>query len=180
MRYNKYHILSWAGMGFYVQTDVYGSLSQTPLEERKDIPVNQLLTFFAAGNTGEGMTVGESMANAGQTILIGLVVVFAVLILLTLIFYLFGRIMDRKGGNVPVKAEPAVKTVPVPPAAPAKMAPAPVASADDDEVIAVIAAAVAAMGASEGKRYAVRKVTRVRGERPAWAMAGLTESTRPF
>lgn len=109
------------------------------------------------------------MANAGQTILIGLVVVFSVLILLTLIFYLFGRIMDRKGGKAPAQAKPAVKSEPVPPAAPVKMAAAsPVTAADDDEVIAVIAAAVAAMGASEGKRYAVRKVTRC-----AWRTAGL-------
>ena len=143
--------------------------------------MNRLFTFLAAADAGEGMTVGESMANAGQTILIGLVVVFSVLILLTLIFYLFGRIMDRKGGKAPAQAKPAVKSEPVPPAAPVKMAAAsPVTAADDDEVIAVIAAAVAAMGASDGKRYAVRKVTRVRGERPAWAMAGLAESTRPF
>lgn len=63
--------------------------------------MNRLFTFLAAADAGEGMTVGESMANAGQTILIGLVVVFSVLILLTLIFYLFGRIMDRKGGKAP-------------------------------------------------------------------------------
>lgn len=35
-------------------------------------------------------TVGERFAGAGMTVLIGLVVVFSVLILLTFIFFLFG------------------------------------------------------------------------------------------
>ena len=48
-----------------------------------------------------------------------------------------------------------------------------------DEVVAVIAAAVASM-APEGKKYAVRSVSRTRTERPVWAAAGIAESTRPF
>ena len=48
-----------------------------------------------------------------------------------------------------------------------------------EEVVAVIAAAVAAM-TPEGKRYAVRSVSRARGDRPVWAAAGVAESTRPF
>ena len=64
--------------------------------------------------------------------------------------------------------------------APVPAAPAPVVSGGvSDEVVAVIAAAVAAM-APEGNRYAVRRVSRVRGERPVWAAAGIAENTRPF
>lgn len=51
-----------------------------------------------------------------------------------------------------------------------------------EEVVAVIAAAVAAM-APEGTQYTLRSVhhvSRVKGERPVWAAAGLAESTRPF
>lgn len=126
---------------------------------------------------------GEVLGTAGMTVLIGLVVVFSALILLTFIFWLFGKVMSGAGsrkaspppsGSVPKPAAPA----PVPAVVPA--APAPVVSDGvSEEVVAVIAAAVAAM-APEGKRYAVRSVSRVRGERPVWAAAGLMESTRPF
>ena len=40
-------------------------------------------------------TVGERFAGAGMTVLIGLVVVFSVLILLTFIFFLFGKVVGR-------------------------------------------------------------------------------------
>lgn len=48
-----------------------------------------------------------------------------------------------------------------------------------DEVIAVIAAAVASM-APEGTKYTVKSVKWIRAQRPVWAAAGLAESTRPF
>ncbi len=59
-------------------------------------------------------TVGERFAGAGMTVLIGLVVVFSVLILLTFIFFLFGKVVGRgkttKKPSAPVKkAEPAVQ-----------------------------------------------------------------------
>lgn len=146
--------------------------------------MDNLYGLLAAAENGEGMTTAEILQNAGETILIGVVVVFSVLILLTIVFYLFGWIMDRISGKPKAPAKPATpvaapaKAAPTAPAAPVKKA-ASAANAED-EVIAVIAAAIAAMGAAEGKRYAVKKVTRVRGDRPAWAMAGLAESTRPF
>ena len=40
-------------------------------------------------------TVGERFAGAGMTVLIGLVVVFSVVILLTFIFLLFGKVVGR-------------------------------------------------------------------------------------
>lgn len=69
-------------------------------------------------------TVGERFAGAGMTVLIGLVVVFSVLILLTFIFFLFGKVVGRgktpKKPSAPVKkAEPAVQPAAVPRAVPA-------------------------------------------------------------
>ncbi len=110
-----------------------------------------------------------------MTALIGVVVVFATLVVLTLIFILFGKVMHR-----PKKEAPAVPAPKPKPAAAPKIAPTPaVQDGIPEEVVAVIAAAVASM-APEGKRYAVRKVSRVREGRPVWAAAGLAESTRPF
>lgn len=48
-----------------------------------------------------------------------------------------------------------------------------------DEIVAVIAAAVAAMGGSVGG-YALRSVRRVKEARPIWAAAGLQQNTQPF
>lgn len=122
----------------------------------------------------EGDSVGDILSGAGLTILIGLVVVFAALIVLVLIFWLFGKIVHR--GAKPEETPPA----PVVPAAPVMPASATGdASGVSDEVVAVIAAAVAAM-APAGKRYAVRRVQPAGHGRSAWAAAGIAENTQPF
>ena len=133
--------------------------------------MHEMLSIWAAN-------AGQVLGDAGMTVLIGLVVVFAALILLTLIFVLFGRVASAgsrgKQEEKPAAPVPAVK------AAPAVAAPAPqVQSGISEEVVAAIAAAVACM-APDGKRYAVRSVRRAGGDRSAWAAAGLAESTRPF
>lgn len=120
-------------------------------------------------------SAGKVMGDSLMTALIGVVVVFATLVVLTLIFILFGKVMHR-----PKKEAPAVPAPKPKPAAAPNIAPTPaVQDGIPEEVVAVIAAAVASM-APEGKRYAVRKVSRVREGRPVWAAAGLADSTRPF
>ena len=125
-------------------------------------------------------TVGERFAGAGMTVLIGLVVVFSVLILLTFIFFLFGKVVGRgktpKKPSAPVKkAEPAVQPAAVPRAVPAPV----VEDGISEEVVAVIAAAVSVM-AGPAASYTLRRVQRSRADRPVWAAAGLAENTPPF
>ena len=118
--------------------------------------------------------------------MIGLAVVFSALLILVIYLYCSGSIFKKAGQQkkpAPTKAAPSAKPVPAKPApaAPVKAAAAPVAE-DDSEVIAVIMAAISAMGAAEGKTYqlrSVRPVTRGSG-RSAWSQAGLSETTRPF
>ncbi len=53
----------------------------------------------------------------------------------------------------------------------------------DDDLIAVIAAAVCALGESAGQKLAVKSVRQVnarRQGRSVWAAAGVYENTRPF
>lgn len=51
----------------------------------------------------------------------------------------------------------------------------------NDEVVAVIAAAIAAMSEdSNGTNYSIRGIKKANVGRPAWAMAGLNENTRSF
>ena len=113
-------------------------------------------------------TAGEILSDAGLTILIGLVVVFAVLLLLVFVFKAFGTIMSRLE-NIE-KATVATAPAPVAAAAPAAPAAAPVVGNTEpvstkpeiqngiaDETVAAISGAIACM-APAGKQYAVRRI----------------------
>ena len=125
-----------------------------------------------------GKSVSKLVVSDGMTVVIGLVVVFAVLIVLTGIFYLFGYVMDSVNKPKKSKEAASAKTAP---AASAPVVPVPVVqSGISGEVVAAIAAAVAMM-APEGKRYAVKSVSRKDASgRSAWAAAGIADNTRPF
>jgi len=129
-----------------------------------------------AAQTGSSLVVSD-----GMTVVIGLAVVLSTLAVLTGIFYLFGYVMDMI--NKPKKskaAAPAAKAAPAAPAVPAKPAAPAVQSGIPGEVVAAIAAAVAMM-APEGKRYAIKSVSRKDANgRSAWAAAGIADNTRPF
>ena len=116
--------------------------------------------------------------SAGMTVLIGFVVVFAVLLILTFIFWLFGIIAGGSGKEKEARPTPAIK--PAMPIVPPTTVPAATDSIPD-EVVAVIAAAVAAMS-TDGKQYAIRRIrpAAAASVRPAWAAAGIADNTRPF
>lgn len=110
-------------------------------------------------------------------VITGLSVVFLGLVILILFVWAFGKIFTAKNKSVS-KDAPEQKT-----AAPAPVA-APVTVSDDseDEIIAVISAAVAAMGNADGKNYRVKSVRAVknRPSRSAWSLAGIQNDTMPF
>ena len=122
--------------------------------------------------------------------IIGLLVVFCALLILVVFLCVSGGIFKKASGGSQ-KAAPK-KDAPKP--APAAKAPAPAAKAavpkasapasgEDEEIIAVIMAAISAMGAAEGKQYqlrSVRQVTRGGSGRSVWAQAGVLDATRPF
>lgn len=110
-------------------------------------------------------------------VITGLSVVFLGLVILILFVWAFGKIFTAKNKSVS-KDTPEQKT-----ATPAPVA-APVNVSDDseDEIIAVISAAVAAMGNADGKNYRVKSVKAVknRPSRSAWSLAGIQNDTMPF
>ncbi len=108
-----------------------------------------------------GLTFGEIISDAGLVIAIGLIVVFSALVLLTLVFKIFGKVMSRDEEPIAM-AVPAAKAAPAAPAAapavvgntqPVTTTPA-VQNGIPAETVAVISAAVAAV-APAGKQYAV-------------------------
>ena len=137
---------------------------------------------------------GTEKMNGTQIVsmtVIGLLVVFAALLLLVLFLYcsgsIFRKVQPGKKQPAPQKKAPAPakpQQKPAPKAAPAAPAAKAAESAEDDsEVVAVIMAAIAAMSAADGKQYAVRsvrQVTRGGSGRSVWAQAGLSDLTRPF
>lgn len=121
-----------------------------------------------------------------STVLVGVSVVFAVLLILVAICWVMGKIFSTIGKNGGNKTEKKSETKPaVKAAAPAVKAAAPVVEDGiTDEVVAAISAAIACM-MGEGKAFAVKSIRRaenrgVRTARSAWSAAGIAENTRPF
>ena len=110
------------------------------------------------------------LADAGSVIAIGLTVVFLVLLLLTMVFKIFGIAMSKVQGKDTPDSAPAAPVTPV--TAPAPVA-APIVGNTEEvsskpdvdggipaEEVAVISAAVASM-APEGTQYVVKGIHKV-------------------
>ncbi len=126
-----------------------------------------------------------------SVVLTGLAVVFLALLLLIIVFKLFGLIFSRKPNPKKVKKAKAVKQEQevkksTPPATAAMVEDTTVVTppeSDDgisEEIIAVISAAIAAISASSGKKLKLLSVKASGNSRKLWAQAGLNDNTRPF
>lgn len=114
------------------------------------------------------MSILSNLGFGLMVTVIGVVVVFVGLIVLIGLI----KLMEKLTGNMGRKKEaPKAAPAPAPVAAPAVQA-APAAQ-DQDELIAVITAAVAAM-MEEGSAFTVRRVRRV-SNTPAWSKSGREE-----
>lgn len=132
-----------------------------------------------------------SLGDAGSKIIVGFTVVFIGLVLLVTFFSIMGLIFkgasnaSAKKEEKKIKAEKKTsdkKAVAVISEKKEETTPAPVVEDGiDDEIVAVIAAAIASMTDGE-TRYAVRSIKKTRNVsgRPVWAMAGIRENTTSF
>ena len=134
-----------------------------------------LMEQFANPTYFEGLSMGERLTGATVTMCMGLGITFAVLVILWVCIAVMAKITHRSTKASDSAAAPAAAPAPV--AAPAET-PAPAAeTADmaDGDLVAVIAAAVAAMENTVVSNLVVKKITRVSGPTNAWASAGLSE-----
>ena len=108
----------------------------------------------------------------------GMSLVFLVLILLTFIIALQGKLFDALNAKKQkAAAEAAAKSQPQPPQLQEPMeAPPFVEEGISEEIVAVIAAAVAS---ASGGKYTLRAVKRA-GGRGSWGAAGVESGTEPF
>ena len=146
----------------------------------------RLLDTASEGSVG-GTVPAENIDLMWSTLITGLVVVFLILVILVAILWGMGKLLNLKIQKKPKAAKAAPAPAPAP--APTAPAPAPVQTAeteedfdeDDSEIIAVIAAAIAAYGEAEGKEYRIASVRkRDVPRRSNWSAAGISENTRPF
>ena len=114
--------------------------------------------------TGQNLSLSEALAMGGQTTVIGLAIVFAVLIILMIVLSLFKVIFYKK---------------PKTQAAPAQAVPVEEETADDtdeEELIAVLTAAVAASLNTSTYNLRIKSYRRTDNKMPAWNKAGVTET----
>lgn len=127
----------------------------------------------------------HSLAVSDWTVVVaGITIVLGTLLLLILVFKLFGSVMEKTAGKSKKKAkssEPVQNSKPVP-TAPAA-APAPVVEQGiSGEVVAAISAAVCTVegsGSTITSIKTVRKQSPITGRNP-WSQAAVIDNTRPF
>ena len=128
--------------------------------------------------TNHGNSI-ENLKDSGITVTSsGLIIVFAMLVLLVIILTVFGFIMSRLSGGQKKVKQPKIEKKVEPVSVPVVTA---TAATEDDDVIAAISAAVMMMYEGTGKTPVIRSIRPAqKGVRSAWATAGVMNNTRPF
>lgn len=125
-----------------------------------------------------------SAATIASVVITGIAVVFIGLIILIMLVWLYGKIFEKI--NASADAKKALEQTKE--AASVKVA-EPIAPQIEDgieeEIVAVISAAIAAYGAQSGKKLVLRSIKRKTSDAPSggsnvWRTAGLLDATRPF
>ena len=123
--------------------------------------------FLAAEAATEAQSMGDRFGNAGLNTLMGLGIVFLVLILISLIISAFGiihKLEEKKAGKkrkVVPEADARVRGVGSEAVALPDHADVPEEVTDDRELVAVIAAAIAAFEGTDPSGFTVRSIRRI-------------------
>ena len=151
------------GKTIIVTVPVTGELKNANAEV---ILSNDMFMFVESAALNEESSFGDAMARAGLNTLIGMGVVFAVLILISFIISLFGYIPKIQAALDKKKASASAPAAPAPAAAPAPVVEEAVDYSDDLELVAVIAAAIAAYeGETSTDGFVVRSIRKVNKRR---------------
>ena len=112
----------------------------------------------------------------------GIAIVFGMLLILVVMIAIFGLFAKVGNGKSDKKAktEKASKVKKVPEPSSIKSVVNTSSNVDDEEVIAVISAAVAMMYEGTGKKAVVRSIRPSSVGRSAWANAGIRDNVRAF
>ena len=125
--------------------------------ENSTVTNNNGETIFEIIENGEG-TFMERLAHGGKVTLVGMLVVFSVLIVLMIVLYVFQWIFGRKSSK---KSASVKESVPAPAPASAPVAAAPAATNNEEEVVAVATAAIAAARGESECAFNVISITQI-------------------
>lgn len=126
------------------------------------------MNYSEALITGKGVTMSEALSTGGLTTVLGLGIVFAVLVILMCVLYLFKVIFYKDPNKAKKVAEAPVEAVVTESVAEETV--------DDDELIAVITAAVAASLNTSTYNLQIKSLRRIKDNRPSWNKEGLRET----
>ena len=128
-----------------------------------------LMEKFADPSHFYNLGLGEKMIGAGVTTLMGMGITFIVLILLSAIIIFMEKIFLKMDNRNKPQPEPVVAVAATP-------ASQPSADVSQNELIAVVTAAINALeGSSVFSNLVVRKINRTAGPAVAWNVAGQQE-----
>ena len=118
------------------------------------------------------MTISEALLEGFGTTVVGLLIVFSVLLILMIVLKLFEKVFYKPQNTNEVKIPETVKQETV------KTADATVVedSEDEEELIAVLTAAVAASLNTSTYNLRIKSYRRINNNAPAWNKAGLRET----
>ena len=118
------------------------------------------------------MTISEALLAGFGTTVVGLSIVFSVLLILMIVLKLFEKVFYKPQNTNEVKIPETVKQETV------KTADATVVedSEDEEELIAVLTAAVAASLNTSTYNLRIKSYRRINNNAPAWNKAGLRET----
>ena len=134
-----------------------------------------MTNMMSFAESTDKMTTGDAFGLGGSVTVLGVTVVFLALVALIFITWLYpiitkailSKSAERKANKNAVKETVA--------ATPKKEVPAPIQTADDTQLIAVIAAAVAASLGTSSNGIVIRSIRRSASTVPAWGKTGRQE-----
>ena len=128
-----------------------------------------LLERFSDPNLIQQMPLGEKLLASSYVAILGMAITFVALVILWGLIIIMGKMLNTTG---PKKEAVKVQKAPV---ETKPQATEEDSSVDDEELIAVITAAVAASMNTSTHNIVVRDIVRVVDETPAWGRAGRTD-----
>ena len=128
--------------------------------------------------------VDMNFEYVASVVITGLTVVFLCLIILVIILFLFGLVSKAKRRyNEKIaesnRTEKTTVDIAIPKVQEVKTVP-DVEDGIEEEIVAVIIAAIVQISEKSGKRLALKSIKTAKPQRTAWAAAGLIDNTRPF